>query len=163
MSTRSATIVRQRTHSSSTEYTVEELFRFYRHCDGYPEGHGLDMATAFLAAEQNDMPDPDDGFGWMKPTLNNRNWVQHCFKYLFNMNCDLEVEPKGTEHGDIEYLYVVEGRYDRYGGKHGAAELPVNIAVYSIGWDTHYEDAMAGEPIFSGTPSEYIAEFGKAE
>lgn len=45
MSTRSATIIRQTTYWGEQAET-EEIMRFYRHCDGYPEGHGMDMARA---------------------------------------------------------------------------------------------------------------------
>ncbi len=47
MSTRSATIIRQTTYWGETPDT-EELMRFYRHCDGYPEGHWMDMAKSIV-------------------------------------------------------------------------------------------------------------------
>ena len=92
MSTRSATIVMQQTDRGN-EVTNDELFRFYRHCDGYPDGHGLDMAKAFIKAEEKGTADSDR---WISVGLNNRNWVQTCFAELFNDDCDLEVEPLGT-------------------------------------------------------------------
>lgn len=50
MSTRSATIIRQTTYWGE-EAESEELMRFYRHCDGYPDGHGIDMAEAIVEAD----------------------------------------------------------------------------------------------------------------
>ena len=35
------------------------------------------------------------------------------------------------------------------------------ISVYRHSYDQGYADALAKEPIFSGTPKEYIAEFDK--
>ena len=52
MSTRSATIIQQTTYWGEQAET-EELLRFYRHYDGYPEGHGLDMARAMMEADQS--------------------------------------------------------------------------------------------------------------
>ena len=157
MSTRSATIVTQRAYTSIVENETEELFRFYRHCDGYPEGHGMDMATAFVEAERKGTADRDR---WYSSGLNNRNWVQKCFAELFAKDCDLEVEAKGNEHGDIEYLYVVEGASDHYGGKHNVDESPVVMRVYEAYGHTDYDDILAGEPIFDGKPQEFVDKFG---
>lgn len=48
MSTRSATIIKQTTYWGE-QAESEELMRFYRHCDGYPDGHGIDMAEAIFS------------------------------------------------------------------------------------------------------------------
>lgn len=66
MSTRSITIVKNREKwiDWDIKKPVEksgELMRFYRHRDGYPDGHGLQMAAAFMDAQV-------DGI------LDNRNW-----------------------------------------------------------------------------------------
>ena len=156
MSTRSATIVRQKTYLSKNEYDSEELFRFYRHCDGYPEGHGLQMAMAFRKAIDEGTADKDR---WITCGLNNRNWVQKCFAALFAEDCDLEVEAFGHEHWDIEYLYVVEGAYDEYGGKHNVDDFDVRIIVYEAR-DDGYEAIMRGEPIFDGGCREFIEKYG---
>ena len=164
MSTRSATIVRQQTNHGDG-VTTDELFRFYRHCDGYPDGHGLQMAEAFIRAE--DKGTRDSG-RWISDGLNNRNWVQKCFAELFADDCDLEVEPLGTQHWDIEYLYVVEGQYADFGGKENIDSLPVTITLYdtyipnlSKNEEWSYERVMQEEPEFSGTPREYVEKFGK--
>ena len=166
MSTRCATIVTQRNYRDREEYELEELFRFYRHCDGYPEGHGLDMAKAFVRAEEKGTENKDR---WFAQGLNNRNWVQKCFAELFADDCDIEVEPRGAQHWDLSYLYVVEGAYDGYGGKHNIDSMPVTITMYSayieglsrMDEEWSYDRVMEGEPLFSGTPREYIEKFGK--
>lgn len=170
MSTRSATIVRQRTYTSENDYTYDELFRFYRHCDGYPEGHGMDMARAFGAAEAEGTADPDR---WIAHGLNNRNWCQWCFARLFAMDCDLEVEPRDCQHWDIAYLYVVTGDGEQYGGKHNIDQLPVTIAVYDARkirpWKEDYTDnpewsyeaLMGFDPIYEGSPAGFALKFGE--
>lgn len=58
--------------------------RCYRHYGGYPEGHGIDLATSVMAADQNGVA----------PEL----WVQGVLGNLLNLNISLEFEPKGYEH-----------------------------------------------------------------
>ena len=77
--------------------------------------------------------------------------------------CTVEFEPFGCQHGDLEYLYVVDGIVDhRLGAKHDG-RLPVTITVYNIGWDEDYEVVMERTPLFSGTAYEYIEKFGKEQ
>lgn len=150
MSTRSATIIRQTTYWGEQAET-EELMRFYRHCDGYPEGHGMQMA---LAVKQAD----DDVKIYSE-------WLAHVIRHFLGMDTasHIEFEPYGCQHGDLEYLYVVEGLVDhRWGAKHDG-KLPVIISVYGIGWDENYADVEKREPIFSGTAYEYIEKFGKEQ
>ena len=158
MSTRSATIIRQTTHWGEQAET-EELMRFYRHCDGYPEGHGVDIAEACVNALAKGTEKRTSPWGYEYQTLNNRNWAQHVFGELFNMDCDLELEPLGTEHGDIDYLYVITGTYAGFGGKVAQNELPVIISIYSPGWDESIEDVMKGEPEFRGTAEELLEKY----
>lgn len=157
MSTRSETIIMQ----ECGKYAVNEdgryerigaedreVARFYRHCDGYPTGHGLDMAYSF------------EGCG--KSNLRGRNWVQVLLGAFmlgegkegtpmeeWGAPC-IEFEPQDVEHGDLEYLYTVRGSI--FG--------EVTIAVRRIGWDEHYADVLEREPLFEGTPREYIEHFG---
>lgn len=149
MSTRSATIIRQTTYWGEQADT-EELMRFYRHCDGYPEGHGLDMAEAVKNADRSEGVRPSE---WLSNFL---NWFLIHSPYTPH----IEFEPFGCQHGDLEYLYVVEGIVDRRWGKTKDGKLPITISVYSIGWDESYNDAEKREPIFSGTAYEYIEKFG---
>lgn len=148
MSTRSATIIRQTTYWGEQAET-EELMRFYRHWDGYPEGHGIDMAEAVIEA---------DGMG-----IDTRAWCQPFLAKFLEKLCTVEFEPLGCQHGDIEYLYVVEGIVDHRLGATHDGKLPVTISVYGMGWDEDYEVAMKREPIFSGTAYEYIERFGKEQ
>ena len=147
MSTRSATIIKQTTYWGE-EAETEELMRFYRHCDGYPDGHGMQMALAVKQADE-----------W--PT-SPRQWLQAVLTSFLGMDNAIEFEPYDCEHGDIEYLYVVEGVVDHRWGKTKDDRLPVTISVYQHSWDEPYISTMLNtEPIFSGTAYEYIERFGK--
>jgi hypothetical protein len=123
--------------------------RFYRHCDGYPEGHGIDMARAVTLAD--------------KKGIAPEYWVQGVLEFFFCNNVGVEFEPYGCEHGDVEYLYVVEGTVDYRPGATKGGRLPITISLYDIGWDEFYADAEKQEPIFSGTAYEYIERFGKEQ
>lgn len=148
MSTRSVTIIRQTTYWEDQADT-EELMRFYRHCDGYPEGHGMDMAKSVIASDECGVSQGE--------------WVQGFLARLLAMPARMEFEPRGCQHGDLEYLYVVDGLVDhRWGAKHDG-KLPVIISVYGIGWDENYADVEKREPIFSGTAYKYIERFGKGQ
>ena len=149
MSTRSATIIRQTTYYGEMDVNTEELMRFYRHSDGYPEGHGIDMAEAIIEA---------DGMG-----IDTRAWCQPFLSKFLAKPCTVEFEPYGCQHVDLEYLYVVEGLVDRRWGAKNDGKLPVIISVYGIGWDENYADVEKREPIFSGTAYEYIERFGKEQ
>lgn len=157
MSTRSATIIEQERKKFElgddglyefvgTEYV--EIARFYRHCDGYPDGHGLQMAVCFEHAKPDNVP--------------GRLWFQH---YMGAFMTDgghkgtmferwgaptLEFEPSDVMHGDLEYLYRLRG----------SLKGEITITVWAIGWDEDYKKAMGREPLFSGTPAEYIGRFG---
>lgn len=152
MSTRSATIIRQTTYWGEQAET-DELMRFYRHCDGYPEGHGMDMAEAIRNVDNLD-------------NVRNSEWVANFLNWFLLRSpyttC-VEFEPFGCQHGDLEYLYVVEGVVDHRLGRTKDGRLPVTISVYGIGWDENYSDAEKREPIFSGTAYEYIDRFGRGQ
>lgn len=147
MSTRSFTIF-----EGDIEYFTEnvsgELCRFYRHCDGYPEGHGLCMAVAAVDAIASGR-------------ANNRNMASAIIGGLWANGSVIEFETADSApHGDLEYIYLVSIHSDYTGGKLRATDdAGVNIAVYSIGWDEPYSVALSREPIFSGTPTEYIRHY----
>lgn len=151
MSTRSATIIRQeqtiwvRKEDGSYEADgteLAEVARFYRHCDGYPEGHGLHMAHSFATLDCGGMPWFQAYFG---PFMTGdgvkgtpfEDWGAPC----------LEFEPPTATHGDLEYLYAVTKRHGSY----------PTIAVWEIDWDERYGDVLARQPLFEGTAEEYIA------
>ncbi len=146
MSTRSATIIRQTTYRGE-EHETKELMRFYRHCDGYPEGHGVDMARAVVLAD--------------KKGIAPEYWVQGVLEFFFCNNVGVEFETYGCEHGDIEFLYVIENTVDHRLGARRCDTLLVTISVYEIGWGTDYEKAQKNEPLFSGSAREYIEKFGR--
>ena len=150
MSTRSATIIRQTTYYGEMDVNTEELMRFYRNCDGYPEGHGMQMALAVKQADE-------------RQVINNL-WLQAFLTELLGMDNEIEFEPYGCTHGDLEYLYVVEGIVDRRCGTK-SGNLPVTISVYAFGfgWDESYHDVLKQEPVFKGTAYEYIETFGKEQ
>lgn len=129
-------------------YESVELFRMYRHWDGYPEGHGMSLAEAVMEADEH-------------ADKNNRNWAACMLGYLFTSYSDYEIEEHDAEHGDLDYLYVVEGDYANYGGKDSIDILPVAIAVYEFPWDGGYAAALAQEPIFKGSAYEFADRFGK--
>ena len=139
MSTRSVTIIRQTTYWGE-EAETEELMRFYRHCDGYQEVHGIDLASSVMMADQSKVA----------PEL----WAQGFLSDLLNLNIIVEFEPKGCQHGDLEYLYVVDGIVDQRWGRTNSNRLPVTISIYDIKWNEDYEVAMEREPLFSGTAYE---------
>lgn len=76
MSTRCQTII----------YLGNELaVKFYRHCDGYAMGHGLDLCRAVDKADNDIME------------------ILHNLVFA-----NIEIEPANEKlHGDIEYLYQV--------------------------------------------------------
>lgn len=158
MSTRSITIIKnhEKWIDWDTRVPVEktgELLRFYRHMDGYPDGHGLQMAAAFMDAQI-------DGI------IDNRNWCAVFLGRFFNVETHIDVERPDDEleHGDIEYIYVVDGFCDYSGGREGVEDCSfVRISVYRHTYDQGYADALAKEPLFSGTPQEYIRNFDKGE
>lgn len=125
MSTRSATIITDRDWNGNEV----EVARFYRHCDGYPDGHGADLALAIKHA------DVEHGYG-----------CQTILANLLNMNCRIEFEKVGTEHGDIEFLYTV----DAHDG---------TIAVYEVGWDETYAECLGREPLYKGDADGYLAKY----
>ena len=142
MGTRCVTLVQQvGTDFDGTE-KLEELFRFYRHWDGYPSGHGMDLVNACKAAN-NDVG------------INNRNWCQHVMAHLFATTVDMEVETCDVEHGDLDYLYVITGRYGHTGGKVAVDRYDLMISAYRVGWDQSYESAIRKNLLFSGTPERF--------
>lgn len=151
MSTRSATIIRQTTYWGEQADT-EELMRFYCHCDGYPEGHGMELAHAVENADRAQPRYTE----WLATVL---EWYLLQSPY----SCCIQFEPKGSQHGDLEYLYVVDGIVDYRWGVTKSGKLPITISVYGIGWDEDYDVAMERTPIFSGTAYEYIEKFGKEQ
>lgn len=123
MSTRCALIVTER-NLWRDERPVEEVFRIYRHCDGYPDGMG------------EDLKDICRSYFEVRPR---ESWSQWLVSELAR-RCSFEIEPKSAVHGDLEYLY----RIDVDGGK-------MTVGCWHIGWDEDYEMVFEREPLFSET------------
>lgn len=85
MSTRCNIIIRD----AQKEVTV------YRHCDGYPEGNGLDLIN-FIRHIRSKEP----GI-----TLTSNQFTQRLL-YNWEGSSEFKLSPEGL-HSDIEYLYVV--------------------------------------------------------
>jgi hypothetical protein len=105
----------------------------YRHWDGYPEGHGTDLAQLVQLC-------CDDG------SLDAFSYVDG----MAEMSCELE--PNATEHGDIEYLY----RVDVTTAGH---TIPL-ISIWACSGKT-YRQTMSETPLFRGTPDGLLARFGR--
>jgi hypothetical protein len=123
MSTRCALIVTER-NLWRDERPVEEVFRLYRHCDGYPEGMGRGLREICEGIVSGNAP-----VGWSQQLVSG-----------LASRCSFEIEPKSAVHGDLEYLY----RIDVDGGK-------ITVGCWSIGWDEDYERVFEREPLFSET------------
>ena len=126
--------------------------RFYRHFDGYPEGHGADIVDAIKKMRGNDR-------------LNNHNWLQHFLCALCAEDMDIEFEPATPDagsfvHGDLNYLYRVTGRMDYTGGKESAPDIPDRIIIdiwavrYGDDEGKDYANILSTKPLMSGTWSE---------
>lgn len=133
-----------------------EVARFYRHYDGYPSGHGDDIANSLLNAA-NTKP-VETSWGTVCEQLNNRNWCQHFFKELCKRDIDIEF----IGHDDdcyCDYTYVVIGDYANYGGK-----INIDGATYL---DRITVDVYAGSEndtkIFSGNADKFIDWINTAE
>lgn len=136
MSTRSATLLMRETDAyvdGEWKRGVYEVARFYRHCDGYTDGHGYQLAMAAAAMQlDDDWHGGEPMSAWMDWFLSQRN--------------DVEFEPYGQEHGDIEYLYAVtehamDGPQD---------EPPIWLRAWKVGPHDSYTGAMCHEPLYSG-------------
>ena len=123
MSTRYALIVNERNRWKYGEL-LEEVFRLYRHYDGYPEGMGQDLKT-ICARYQKDSE--------------RKSWSQYLLEKLSAL-CNYEMEPPSAVHGDLEFLYRIDV---------DACEM--TVSCYVIGWDEEYAEAMHRDPVFQET------------
>lgn len=122
MSTRCALIVTER-NLWRDERPVEEVFRIYRHCDGYPDGMG------------EDLKDICRSYFEVRPR---ESWSQWLVSELAR-RCSFEIEPKSAVHGDLEYLYRID------------VDGSITVGCWAIGWDEGYEKSFEREPLFSET------------
>lgn len=119
MGTSAITIIKNRVLNWDTKEKEDVVVaKFYRHFDGYPSGHGADIASA-LADASITKPNDYIGFDGMRReenVLNNRNWCQHFLKELCKKDMDIEFT---STDDDIftDFTYVITGEYANYGGK----------------------------------------------
>ena len=133
MGTRCVTVFKNKQLNWDTnEPESVEVCRFYRHWDGYPDGHGADIARSVIEAN-------DD------TRKNNRNWAQHVLARLFSCVADMELEERDQRHGDLDYIYVVEGSYANYGGKQDVPSFDVTITCYRVSWDDGLIELFSGD------------------
>ena len=140
MSTPSVTILKNLVLNWETDQMEEEtIATFYRHYDGYPSCHAVDIANSPGASVERDI-------------LNNRNWCQHFLKAMCMADADIEFIGEDNVPS-ASYTYVVTGAYDNFGGKVsiGAEEYlsRINIKVY--------EGDENGNLVFEGGAAECLA------
>lgn len=138
----------------STEKTItsrairnenKELVRFYRHTDGHPSGHGLDIANAIENMNES-------GCGV-------NDWATQLTTRLCDGGAFIETEGVGDEHSHISYIYVVRCTTEA-GKKDYENGLPISIAVYGDGRESDYTTAFINGPVFKGSAREYIEKYG---
>lgn len=91
MSTPSVTILKNLVLNWETDQMEEEtIATFYRHYDGYPSCHAVDIANSLIVASRTKPEHIDfSGASVERDILNNRNWCQHFLKAM----CPLRATP----------------------------------------------------------------------
>ena len=154
MSTPSVTILKNLVLNWETDQMEEEtIATFYRHYDGYPSCHAVDIANSLIVASRTKPEHIDfSGASVERDILNNRNWCQHFLKAMCMADADIEFIGEDNVPS-ASYTYVVTGAYDNFGGKVsiGAEEYlsRINIKVY--------EGDENGNLVFEGGAAECLA------
>lgn len=137
MSTPAVTILKNRVLDWETNEKKDvTVAKFYRHWDGYPTGHGADIATALLNASLTERKKyiDFDGKECDRSVLNNRNWCQHFLKELCKQDMDIEFVGNDANFY-TDFTYVITGEYDNFGGKFDIDNVDylnrINVKVYS--------------------------------
>ena len=120
MSTPSVTILKNLVLNwKSNQMEEETIATFYRHCDGYPSCHAIDIANSLVVASRTKPEHIDlSGASVEMDILNNRNWCQHFLKAMCMADADIEFIGE-DDVPSASYTYVVTGAYDNFGGKVG--------------------------------------------
>ena len=87
MSTPSVTILKNLVLNwKSNQMEEETIATFYRHYDGYPSCHAIDIANSLVVASRTKPEQHIDfsGASVERNILNNRNWCQHFLKAMSN-------------------------------------------------------------------------------
>lgn len=119
MSTPSVTILKNLVLNwKSNQMEEETIATFYRHWDGYPSCHAIDIANSLVVASQTKPEQHIDfsGASVERNILNNRNWCQHFLKAMCMVDADIEFIGEDNVPS-ASYTYVVTGAYDNFGGK----------------------------------------------
>lgn len=154
MSTLSVTILKNLVLNwKSNQMEEETIATFYRHWDGYPSCHAIDIANSLIVASRTKPEHIDfSGASVERGILNNRNWCQHFLKAMCMADADIEFIGEDNVPS-ASYTYVVTGAYDNFGGKEilGAEEYlsRINIKVY--------EGDENGNLVFEGGAAECLA------
>ena len=118
MSTPSVTILKNLVLNwKSNQMEEETIATFYRHWDGYPSCHAIDIANSLVVASRTKPEQHIDfsGASVERNILNNRNWCQHFLKAMCMADADIEFIGEDNVPS-ASYTYVVTGAYDNYGG-----------------------------------------------
>ena len=121
MSTPSVTILKNLVLNwESNQMEEETIATFYRHWDGYPSCHAIDIANSLVVASRTKPEQHIDfsGASVERDILNNRNWCQHFLKAMCMADADIEFIGEDNVPS-ASYTYVVTGAYDNFGGKVG--------------------------------------------
>lgn len=136
MSTPSVTILKNLVLNwKSNQMEEETIATFYRHYDGYPSCHAIDIANSLVVASRTKPEQHIDfsGASVERNILNNRNWCQHFLKAMCMADADIEFIGEDNVPS-ASYTYVVTGAYDNFGGKVGIGAEEylsrINIKVY---------------------------------
>lgn len=87
----------------------ERTNQFYRHCDGYVEGTGKDLAILAYMAKEYSYPDSNIDDAGNETKRDNFKRIRNRFLGYLNDSDNYEAEDfDGGVHGDIEYLYLVK-------------------------------------------------------
>lgn len=116
------------TRSSTLTYNQngQQIYNHYRHYDGYPEGHGKDLAEILISCR-------------------NLKGDAQVHAYLDSMELvGCELENKSIIHGDLEYLYKV------------TLGSPIKMEIIEIDWNDSWDTILHKEPIFSGKPEDFL-------
>ena len=119
MSTPSVTILKNLVLNwKSNQMEEETIATFYRHWDGYPSCHAIDIANSLVVASRTKPEQHIDfsGASVERNILNNRNWCQHFLKAMCMVDADIEFIGEDNVPS-ASYTYVVTGAYDNFGGK----------------------------------------------
>ena len=154
MSTPSVTILKNLVlNCESNQMEEETIATFYRHWDGYPSCHAIDIANSLVVASRTKPEHIDfSGASVERDILNNRNWCQHFLKAMCMADADIEFIGEDNVPS-ASYTYVVTGAYDNFGGKVGISAEEylsrINIKVY--------EGDENGNLVFEGGAAECLA------